>query len=94
MYGVFFTRSSVRGHLGCFLVLADVNRAAANIEAVPASFQIMVFSSSFSSFNGFLQVFILIKIICVGDEPEKRFGGLGLGCSRLHTPLCLTWSQE
>ena len=67
--------SSVRGRLGCFLSLAVVNSAAVNIEGVPASFQIMVFSGSFSSFNGFLQVFILIKIICVVDEPEKRSGG-------------------
>ena len=43
MYYIFFIHSSVDGHLGCFCVLAVVDRAAMNI-GVHASFWIMVFS--------------------------------------------------
>ena len=31
VYHIFFTHSSVDGHLGCFLLLAIVNNAAVNI---------------------------------------------------------------
>ena len=43
MCHIFFIYSSVHGHLGCFHVLATVNRAAVNI-VVHDSFWIMVFS--------------------------------------------------
>ena len=43
MYHIFFIRSCVDGHLGCFHVLAIVNSAAVNM-GVHVSFQSMVFS--------------------------------------------------
>ena len=45
---IFFIHSSVSGHLGCFHVLAIVNRAAVNI-VIHDSFWIMVFSGSMPS---------------------------------------------
>ena len=41
MYHIFFTPSSIDGHLGCFHVLFVVNSAAMNI-GIHASFQIMI----------------------------------------------------
>ena len=42
-YHIFFTHSSVSGHLGCFQVLAIVNSVALNI-VMHISFQIRVFT--------------------------------------------------
>ena len=64
MYYIFLIHSSLKGHLGCFHVFANVNSSAMNIY-VHVYFQIMIFSKhmpgsgiaeSYSSFiSGFLR---------------------------------------
>uniref|UniRef100_A0A8D1IV19 Uncharacterized protein n=2 Tax=Sus scrofa TaxID=9823 RepID=A0A8D1IV19_PIG len=45
MYHIFFSHSSVNGHLGCFHIFAIENTAAVNIR-VHVSLRVMVFSGS------------------------------------------------
>ena len=47
MYHIFFIHPSVDGHVGCFQVLAMVNRAAMKIR-VHVSFSVLVFSTYMS----------------------------------------------
>ena len=47
MCPILFNHFSVKGHLGCFQVLAIVNSAAMNVEAY-VSFRIMVFSQIYA----------------------------------------------
>ena len=65
MYHNFFIHSSVKGHLGCFRVLAIVNSAAVN-NGIHVSFSILVSSESRSgmlrsglagSYGGFIPSF-------------------------------------
>ena len=62
MYHNFFIHSFVDGHLGCFLVLAIVNRAAMN-NGIPVSFSVLVSSGYMprsgivGSYGGFIPSF-------------------------------------
>ena len=69
IYHSFVVHSSVKGHLGCFYVLAFVNSAAINI-GVHVFFSIMVFSgnmptsSTVGSFGHFVPRFLKESSYC------------------------------
>ena len=98
MYHIFCIHSPVDGHLGCFYVLAAVNRAAVNV-GVHASFQTMFFSrymprtgiagSYSSSIFSFLRNSILFSVVAVPIYiPVNSVGGFSF-VHTLSSTYCL-----
>ena len=78
MCHIFFIHSSVDGHLGCFHVLAIVNRAAMNV-LVHDSFWIMVFSGYMPS-SGIARLY--------GSSRQIHFWLILEGRSKHHNSVC------
>ena len=82
MYHIFFIHSSVKGHLGCFPVLAIVNSAVMNTE-VHVSFWIIVFSGYMprngiaGSYGSSIFSFLRKTTICAGHFLSVRFLTVG-----------------
>ena len=100
IYHIFLIQLSVDGHLGCFHVLAIVNRAAVNMQ-VHVSFSRKVLSgyirksgivgSYVSSMYRFLRYLHTVPIVVVPAYiPTNSAGGFPF----LHTPsrICYLWT--
>ena len=64
MYHIFFTHSSVNGHLGCFHVLVIVNSATMNT-GVYMPFSVMIFSGYIPS-SEFLHHMVVLYLVFKG----------------------------
>ena len=61
MYHIFFIQSSISGHLGCFHVLAIVNKAAVNV-GIHVSFRVIVFSR-YMPRSGLLEHLVVLGLV-------------------------------
>ena len=61
MYHIFFMQSSISGHLGCFHVLAIVNKAAVNV-GIHVSFRVIVFSR-YMPRSGLLEHLVVLGLV-------------------------------